>query len=149
MVNREGTAFWGRRWRQILHSSCQGCGLADVAPGFFQGGTGSGAGNASSQHNQRDWRTISGGGKTTAGSFAIGSGDAFENADGALSKLLISREDVDHEVAVDVSQASHGPCGQHIENHFVGRAGFHARGAGENLRTDFGDDGEVRYSLEL
>src|SRR5437016_3394093 len=93
----------------------------------MQGSAGLGAGNASGQHNQRDWRTISGGGKSTAGSFAIGSGEAFEYSDGALRKLLISREDVDHEVAVDVSQASHGPCGEHIENHFVGCSGFIAR----------------------
>src|SRR5216684_9402266 len=110
MGNREGTTLWARRWARILHSFCQGCGSADVASGFFQGGAGLGAGNASGQHDQRDWRVVAGGGKTTPGSFAIGSADAFENSDGALNKLLISRQDVDHEVAVDVSQASHGPC---------------------------------------
>src|SRR5260370_7025630 len=127
IVNREGTTLWARRWARILHSFCQGGGSADVASGFFQGGAGLGASNASGQHYQRDWRAVAGGGKTPPGSFAILPGDAFENSDGALHKLFISRQDVDHEVAVDVSQPSHGPSANHIQNHFAGPVDFHAR----------------------
>ena len=44
---------------------------------------------------------------------------------------------IDHQVAVDVAETRHGPGGKHIQNHLLRRAGFHARRAGDNFRTDF------------
>ena len=63
-------------------------------------------------------------------------------------ELFVFRGDVDHEVAVDVAEARHGGGGDHVENHFVGGAGLHAGGSGEDFGADLGDDGEVGGAFE-
>src|SRR5271165_1116910 len=78
----------------------------------------------------------------------IGSGGLFNDADGALDQLFVLGPDINHEVAVNVAQARQGSGGNHIQNHFVSGARFHAGGAGENLGADFGDDSEIGGAFE-
>ena len=48
---------------------------------------------------------------------------------------------VDHEVLVDIAQAGHGASGDHVQDHLLGGAGLHARGAGDDLGAYLGNDG--------
>src|SRR5580658_3601394 len=129
-------------------SPCNCDGLADVAFGLLQGGSGLGAGCAGGQHYYGYGSSVAGGFEGARGGFVIGSGGLFDDADGALDELLVLRPDVDHEVAVDVAEARHRSGGDHIQDHLVGCAGFHAGGSGQNFRADFGDDGEMGGALE-
>src|SRR4029077_12114517 len=72
----------------------------------------------------------------------------LQDSNATLGKLGVLQVKVDHEIAVDVAKAGHGAGGQHIKNHFLGSAGFHAAGTGEHFRADVGDDGEVGGAFE-
>ena len=66
-----------------------------------------------------------------------------DDADGALLEFLVAGLDVDHEVAIDFAQADHGACRQHVGDHLLGRAGFHARRARDDFRADDGAEVDV------
>src|SRR5437763_15698734 len=51
-------------------------------------------------------------------------------------------------VPIDVSEASHGARGDHVENHLMGGASFHAGGSRENFGADLRHDGEVGGPFE-
>ena len=59
-------------------------------------------------------------------SFVVGSSGLFEDANGAIAQFGILWLDVDHQIAIDIAEASHGRGGDHVENHFVCGSGFHA-----------------------
>lgn len=72
----------------------------------------------------------------------------LEDADGAIAELGILWLDIDHEVAVDVAEARHDGGRDHVEHHFVGRAGLHAGRSGQDFRADFDDNSVARSALE-
>ena len=135
----------GDLWILSLRS---GDSLPNAAFGFLQGGGGLGSGHTGGEHHDRDWSSIAAGFKSVAGCVVIGSGGLFEDADGALDEFLVLGPNIDHEVAVDVSQACHGSGGDHVQDHLVSGARFHAGGSGENFGSDFSDDGEISGALE-
>src|ERR1039458_5231911 len=99
--------------------------VANMTVRFLQSGNGLGSAYARGQHHDRDWGSIAAGCESVAGGVVIGSSRLFQDADRALDEFLVLGPDVDHEVAVDVAEARHGPGRDHIQNHFVGRACFH------------------------
>ena len=66
-----------------------------------------------------------------------------DDASRPFFQFLIGRLDVDHEVAIDFAQADHGACRQHVGDHLLGRAGFHARRARDDFRADDGAEVDV------
>ena len=76
--------------------------------------------------------------------FACDSGGLLQNGQTSFAKFVVLHVDVDHQVAVDVAEASHGAAREHVQDHLLGGAGFHAAGSGDDFGTDVGDDGEVR-----
>ena len=52
--------------------------------------------------------------------------------------------EIDHQVAIDVTQANHRAAGKHIQHHLLRGAGFHASRSGDDLRANLGDDCQVR-----
>jgi hypothetical protein len=123
----------GRRYR-----------VAHLASGFSQSGFGTGAAHFCLRHDERHGDSTTGGGEELARGLTIEVGGLFENTDAAFEEFCVLRAEVDHQVAVDVAEASHGSGGEHVQNHLLRGAGFHAGGAGDNFRTDFGEDGYVR-----
>lgn len=122
--------------------------MADVAICALQGGQGYGAGDSCGQHYKRYGRSIAGGFQRAGGGFAIGSGGEFEDSDGALEQLFVSRDHVHHQVAVDEAEAGHRSGGDHVQDHLVRRGSFHAGRSSEDLGADLGDDGEVSGALK-
>ena len=122
--------------------------FADMAFGFLQCGRGLRAVHGGCQHYYCDWGAIAAGFQSVGGRGVIGSGGLFHDSNGALDELFVFGPDVDHEVAVDIAEASHGGGGDHVQNHLVGGAGFHAGRSGENFGADFGDDGEIGGAFE-
>src|SRR5580698_5086570 len=116
--------------------------------GFFQSGGGLGFAYACGQHYESDRGTIAAGFERLGGGFVIRAGGLLEDANRALDELVILRPDVDHVVAIDVAEARHGAGGDHVEIHFMGGAGYHARTSREDFRANFCDDGEVRGTFE-
>ena len=119
-----------------------------MAFAFFQRGRGLGSGHTRGEHHDCDWGSIAAGFEGVAGRVVVGSRGLFQDADGALHELFVLGPNIDHEVAVDVAEASHGAGGDHVQNHLVSGARFHAGGSCENFGSDFSDDGEISGALE-
>src|SRR6201981_2960321 len=117
--------------------------------GGFQGLGSLGAGDAGCQHDEGDGDVVSGGFQGIVSLLAINIGGVLEDGDSALGKLAVLQTQIDHEVAVDVAETGHGASGNHVQNHLLGGAGFHAAGTGQDFGADVGDDGEMGSTFEL
>jgi len=76
------------------------------------------------------------------------SGRFHKNPLGPVSKLPICLGEVDHEVFVSMTEAHHGGCGEHIEDQFLGGAGFETGGTSENFGANVGSNGNLRSVSE-
>ena len=51
---------------------------------------------------------------------------------------------IDHQVLVHIAEPGHGAGGDHVEDHLLGAACLHSRGAGDDLRAHVGHDDDLR-----
>ena len=117
--------------------------------GGFQGLGSLGAGDTGFQHDEGDGDVVAGGFQGIVSLLAINIGGVLEDGDSALGKLAVLQTQIDHEVAIDVSETGHGTSGNHVQNHLLGGAGFHAARACQDFGADVGDDGEMGSTFEL
>src|SRR5438309_57593 len=119
--------------------------------GGFQGLGSLGAGDTGFQHDEGDGDVVAGGFQGIVSLLAIDIGGVLEDGDSALGKLAVLQTQIDHEVAIDVAETGHGTSGNHVQNHLLGGAGFHAARACQDFGADVGDDAKwaARSSWEL
>src|ERR1700744_6111503 len=80
-----------------------------------------------------------------AGRCVIGDDGLFhEHAYGAVRDLVIDEQDIDHLVVFHVAQLYHGGGADHIEEHLLRGAAFHAGAAGDEFRSGEDFDSIVR-----
>ena len=76
-------------------------------------------------------------------------GGVDDDAPGAVHQLLITRLHVHHQVAVDITQPDERSGREHVEDQFLRGAGLHAGGAGHDLGSGDGGDGDIDGAGEL
>ena len=85
--------------------------------------------------------------RKASGNFLTHACGLLQDAHSPGRQLRISWSDVDHEVAVDISQPGHSRAGKHVQHHLLG-AGFHASRSRNHLWPYFSHDCEERCPLQ-
>src|SRR5580704_9149797 len=80
--------------------------------------------------------------------FVAESRGLHHDANAALRQLTVLEMDIDHQVFIDEADAGHRSGGQHVYDHLLRRAGFHARRTGQHFRTGFDDDSNLGCALQ-
>ena len=67
----------------------------------------------------------------------IGKAQFFsDHASSTVDKFLIGELHIDHPVSFNPAQSDHNGSGNHFQDHFLSRSGFHTGTAGDELRSD-------------
>ena len=72
----------------------------------------------------------------------------LDDAYRALYQLFVLRPDIHHQRAVHIAQPRHRTGGDHVQDHLVCGARFHARRPSQDLRADLSHDGKFRGTFQ-
>src|SRR5581483_11346332 len=109
--------------------------LSDVAFGVFQRCLGVRARHSRLLHHNRNGNAASCSAQRSPRLRLIESEDLLQDKNRAPGKLRVLLMEVDHEVAVDVSQPDHCACGKDVQHHLLRSSGLHAGGARDYFRA--------------
>src|SRR5579864_755940 len=129
-----------RRRRSEHFKSDAGEGLSDIAVDFFESLFCLRPAGSCLEHDQRDRHLATGGFEGLGRGLPVYPGCLLQDAEAALDQLLVGRTDIDHQIAIDVSEPGHGAGAQHVQHHLLRGPGLQARGTGEGLRANLGNN---------
>jgi len=132
----------------VFTFSGQRNGLSDMSSSGLEKTAGLGSARARLHHDQRNRKVIIGGLQIFLRHCPISAREMLQNSNRPLTELRIFWKNVDHQIAIDVSQAGHGAAGEHVEHHFLRGTSLHAARSRDHFGTDFGDDGEAGGLLQ-
>ena len=97
-----------------------------MAVALLQRGSGFRTRDSRGEHDDGDRSAIAAVFQGSGSGFVIRTCGLFHDASRTVHELFVLRPHIYHEISVDVAEARHGSGGDHVEDHLVGRAGFHA-----------------------